>query len=106
MKIIYQRVEDVHRACPSHKGDWYFTGDYPTPGGAKVCLGHANEILQDFEPLLVPGSSPTHKPPLLSFRKQGNGVVIRDWGLGIGDWAGRAAARQNSGLVLQVGMGL
>jgi|Transcript_4452 amidophosphoribosyltransferase len=37
VKIIYQRVEDVHRACPSHKGDWYFTGDYPTPGGAKIC---------------------------------------------------------------------
>lgn len=36
VKIIYQTVEDLHRACPNHLGDWYFTGDYPTPGGNKV----------------------------------------------------------------------
>ncbi len=34
--IVYQKVEDLHKACPNHKGDWYFTGDYPTPGGIKV----------------------------------------------------------------------
>lgn len=34
--IIYQTVENLHLACPDHKGDWYFTGDYPTPGGNKV----------------------------------------------------------------------
>lgn len=34
--IIYQSVEDLHKACPNDLGDWYFTGDYPTPGGAKV----------------------------------------------------------------------
>lgn len=34
--IIYQSVEDLHRACPGHLGDWYFTGNYPTPGGNKV----------------------------------------------------------------------
>jgi len=34
--IIYQTIEDLHVACPHHKGDWYFTGDYPTPGGNKV----------------------------------------------------------------------
>ncbi|OLP82198.1 Bifunctional purine biosynthetic protein ADE1 [Symbiodinium microadriaticum] len=31
--ILYQTVEDLHRALPHHSGDWYFTGDYPTPGG-------------------------------------------------------------------------
>ncbi len=36
IKIVYQSVENLHRACPNHKGDWYFTGDYPTPGGNKV----------------------------------------------------------------------
>ena len=36
VQIIYQSVEDLHKACPDHKGDWYFTGDYPTPGGVKV----------------------------------------------------------------------
>lgn len=34
--IVYQSVEDLHRACPGHSGDWYFTGNYPTPGGNKV----------------------------------------------------------------------
>jgi len=36
IKIIYQKVEDLHLACPGHLGDWYFTGDYPTPGGMRV----------------------------------------------------------------------
>ena len=36
VKVIYQSVEDLHKACPNHKGDWYFTGDYPTVGGSKV----------------------------------------------------------------------
>lgn len=34
--IIFQKVENLHKACPSHLGDWYFTGNYPTPGGNKV----------------------------------------------------------------------
>ncbi|ASS47388.1 MAG: amidophosphoribosyltransferase [Candidatus Fluviicola riflensis] len=34
--IVYQSVENLHAACPGHLGDWYFTGDYPTPGGNKV----------------------------------------------------------------------
>jgi amidophosphoribosyltransferase len=34
--IVYQKVEDLHKACPNHPGDWYFTGNYPTPGGTKV----------------------------------------------------------------------
>ncbi len=36
VKVIYQTVEDLHKACPDHKGDWYFTGDYPTVGGSKI----------------------------------------------------------------------
>jgi amidophosphoribosyltransferase len=34
--IIFQSIENLHAACPGHKGDWYFTGNYPTPGGNKV----------------------------------------------------------------------
>lgn len=36
VEIVFQSVEDLHKACPGHTGDWYFTGDYPTPGGNKV----------------------------------------------------------------------
>ena len=36
VEIIYQSIEDLHIACPNHTGDWYFTGNYPTPGGNKV----------------------------------------------------------------------
>jgi amidophosphoribosyltransferase len=36
VEIIFQRVENLHKACPNHLGDWYFTGNYPTPGGNKV----------------------------------------------------------------------
>lgn len=36
IKIIYQTIEDLHEAVPNDKGDWYFTGNYPTPGGNKV----------------------------------------------------------------------
>ena len=36
LEIIYNTVDDLHHACPNHKGDWYFTGNYPTPGGFKV----------------------------------------------------------------------
>jgi amidophosphoribosyltransferase len=34
--VIYQKLENLHVACPNHLGDWYFSGDYPTPGGNKV----------------------------------------------------------------------
>ena len=36
VEVIYQSIEGLHRACPDHKGDWYFTGNYPTPGGSRV----------------------------------------------------------------------
>lgn len=36
IKIIFQTVDNLHKACPKNLGDWYFTGDYPTPGGNRV----------------------------------------------------------------------
>jgi amidophosphoribosyltransferase len=36
VEIVYQSIEGLHEACPGHTGDWYFTGNYPTPGGNRV----------------------------------------------------------------------
>ncbi|MDE6500406.1 MAG: amidophosphoribosyltransferase [Rikenella sp.] len=36
VEVVYQTIDDLHRACPNHSGDWYFSGDYPTPGGLKL----------------------------------------------------------------------
>lgn len=36
VSVIYQSIENLHTACPDHSGDWYFSGNYPTPGGNKV----------------------------------------------------------------------
>ena len=36
VQIIYQNIDNLHMACPKNLGDWYFTGDYPTPGGNRV----------------------------------------------------------------------
>jgi amidophosphoribosyltransferase len=36
VEIVFQTIEGLHDACPNHQGDWYFTGNYPTPGGNKV----------------------------------------------------------------------
>lgn len=45
VEIVYQTIENLHTACPEHLGDWYFTGDYPTPGGNKVvCRSFINFI--------------------------------------------------------------
>lgn len=38
VEIIFQTIENLHKACPGNTGDWYFTGNYPTPGGNKVAL--------------------------------------------------------------------
>lgn len=35
VKIVYQTLDGLHKSCPNHPGDWYFSGDYPTPGGVK-----------------------------------------------------------------------
>ncbi len=37
VQVIYQTIETLHQACPTNTGDWYFTGNYPTPGGNRVC---------------------------------------------------------------------
>lgn len=37
IQLVYQSLEGLHEAIPDHKGDWYFTGHYPTPGGTKLC---------------------------------------------------------------------
>ena len=36
VKIIYQTIANLHKACPDNKGDWYFSGNYPTKGGNRV----------------------------------------------------------------------
>ena len=38
VRVIYQSIDDLHKACPKNLGDWYFTGDFPTPGGNQVVL--------------------------------------------------------------------
>ena len=36
VELVFQSIEGLHEAIPGHKGDWYFTGNYPTPGGVKL----------------------------------------------------------------------
>ena len=36
VEIVYQTLEGLHASCPEHPGDWYFSGDYPTPGGTRL----------------------------------------------------------------------
>jgi amidophosphoribosyltransferase len=36
IQIVYQSIDNLHKACPNDLGDWYFTGNYPTPGGNRV----------------------------------------------------------------------
>ncbi len=36
IQVIFQTIESLHEACPTNTGDWYFTGNYPTPGGNRV----------------------------------------------------------------------
>ena len=44
IEFIFQTIDGLHKACPNHRGDWYFTGDYPTPGGNKL----VNQAFVDF----------------------------------------------------------
>ena len=37
VELVFQSIEGLHKAIPRHKGDWYFTGKYPTPGGTRLC---------------------------------------------------------------------
>ena len=36
IELVFQSIEGLHKACPNHPGDWYFTGHYPTPGGNRL----------------------------------------------------------------------
>lgn len=36
IELVFQSIENLHNACPNHRGDWYFSGDYPTPGGNRM----------------------------------------------------------------------
>jgi len=36
VELVYQTIEGLHLACPNHSGDWYFSGNYPTPGGNRL----------------------------------------------------------------------
>jgi amidophosphoribosyltransferase len=38
VEIVFQSIEGLHEACPHHKGDWYFSGNYPTPGGNRFVV--------------------------------------------------------------------
>jgi len=49
VEIVFQSLEGLHSACPNHKGDWYFSGDYPTPGGNKVVI---NAFIKYYESAL------------------------------------------------------
>ncbi len=44
VEIVYQTIAGLHESCPGHRGDWYFSGDYPTPGGVRM----ANRSLIDY----------------------------------------------------------
>ena len=50
VEIVYQTLDGLHEACPAHLGDWYFSGDYPTPGGVKLVnqafINYVEEIYQ------------------------------------------------------------
>jgi amidophosphoribosyltransferase len=37
VELVFQSIEGLHKACPNHPGDWYFTGHYPTSGGTRLC---------------------------------------------------------------------
>ena len=50
VQIVYQPLEGLHEACPKHPGDWYFSGDYPTPGGVtmlnKAFIDYIEQVYQ------------------------------------------------------------
>ena len=50
IELVYQSIEGLHKACPNHPGDWYFTGHYPTPGGIRLCneafVNYVEQILK------------------------------------------------------------
>ena len=38
VRVVFQSIENLHKACPENNGDWYFSGDYPTPGGTRTAI--------------------------------------------------------------------
>ena len=50
IELVFQSIEGLHKACPNHHGDWYFTGRYPTPGGTRLCnqafVNYIEEVLK------------------------------------------------------------
>jgi amidophosphoribosyltransferase len=64
IEIVFQSLDGLHKACPHHKGDWYFSGNYPTPGGRKMVIhsfiryyeginGRGDEIEREIDDTLV-----------------------------------------------------
>jgi amidophosphoribosyltransferase len=51
VELVFQSIEGLHKACPHHPGDWYFTGHYPTPGGIRLCneafVNYVEKILRN-----------------------------------------------------------
>lgn len=47
IEIVYQSLEGLHEACPNHPGDWYFSGNYPTPGGVRLLNNAFIEYIED-----------------------------------------------------------
>ncbi|NNC94306.1 MAG: amidophosphoribosyltransferase [Chitinophagales bacterium] len=47
VKIIYQSIDNLHKACPNNTGDWYFTGNYPTPGGNRMVATAFINFMED-----------------------------------------------------------
>ena len=50
VEFVFQTIEGLHAACPEHQGDWYFTGNYPTPGGNRL----VNQAFVKYSPPLTP----------------------------------------------------
>ena len=51
IELVFQSIEGLHKACPNHPGDWYFTGHYPTPGGIRLCneafINYVEKVLKN-----------------------------------------------------------
>jgi amidophosphoribosyltransferase len=54
IELVFQSIEGLHTACPNHPGDWYFTGDYPTPGGNRLCNQALVDYVERMKTLLQP----------------------------------------------------
>ena len=50
IEFVFQSIEGLHTACPNHQGDWYFTGNYPTPGGIRLCNQSFIEFIESSIP--------------------------------------------------------